>query len=80
MKRERHHSIGVVLCPILSVLTVVIGKTVRWRATWNSSDLWERVFATLDETFPGMNWQKLAGYMISRVVEHESDGRVMRGT
>jgi 3-hydroxyisobutyrate dehydrogenase-like beta-hydroxyacid dehydrogenase len=30
----------------------------------------ERVFATLDETFPGMNWQKLAGYMISRVVEH----------
>ncbi len=30
----------------------------------------ERVFATLDETFPGMNWRKLAGYMISRVVEH----------
>jgi 3-hydroxyisobutyrate dehydrogenase-like beta-hydroxyacid dehydrogenase len=30
----------------------------------------ERVFATLDKTFPGMNWQKLAGYMVSRVVEH----------
>ena len=30
----------------------------------------ERVFATLDETFPGMNWKKLAGYMIGRVVEH----------
>lgn len=30
----------------------------------------ERVFATLDEAFPGMNWKKLAGYMISRVVEH----------
>jgi 3-hydroxyisobutyrate dehydrogenase-like beta-hydroxyacid dehydrogenase len=30
----------------------------------------ERVFATLDETFPGMNWQKLASYMIGRVVEH----------
>lgn len=30
----------------------------------------ERVFATLDETMPGMNWKKLAGYMVSRVVEH----------
>lgn len=30
----------------------------------------ERVFATLDEAFPGMNWKKLASYMISRVVEH----------
>lgn len=30
----------------------------------------ERVFATLDETFPGMNWKKLADYMVSRIVEH----------
>jgi 3-hydroxyisobutyrate dehydrogenase-like beta-hydroxyacid dehydrogenase len=30
----------------------------------------ERVFASLDETFPGMNWSRLAGYMMSRVVEH----------
>lgn len=30
----------------------------------------ERVFATLDETFPGMNWKELASYMIGRVVEH----------
>jgi 3-hydroxyisobutyrate dehydrogenase-like beta-hydroxyacid dehydrogenase len=30
----------------------------------------ERVFATLDETFPGMNWKKLASYMTGRVVEH----------
>jgi 3-hydroxyisobutyrate dehydrogenase-like beta-hydroxyacid dehydrogenase len=30
----------------------------------------ERVFATLDETFPGMNWKRLASYMINRVVEH----------
>jgi 3-hydroxyisobutyrate dehydrogenase-like beta-hydroxyacid dehydrogenase len=30
----------------------------------------ERVFATLDESFPGMNWRKLAGYMVGRVVEH----------
>ena len=29
-----------------------------------------RVFASLDETYPGMNWSKLAGYMISRVLEH----------
>ncbi|MCI0390052.1 MAG: DUF1932 domain-containing protein [Acidobacteria bacterium] len=30
----------------------------------------ERVFASLDETFPGLNWSKLAGYLMSRVVEH----------
>lgn len=30
----------------------------------------ERVFATLDETFPGMDWKRLASYMIGRVVEH----------
>ena len=30
----------------------------------------ERVFATLDETFPGMDWKKLASYLIGRVVEH----------
>jgi 3-hydroxyisobutyrate dehydrogenase-like beta-hydroxyacid dehydrogenase len=30
----------------------------------------ERVFATLEETMPGMNWSKLASYMISRAVEH----------
>ena len=30
----------------------------------------ERVFASLDETFPGMNWEKLAGYTMSRVIEH----------
>ncbi|MDX2033749.1 MAG: DUF1932 domain-containing protein [Blastocatellia bacterium] len=30
----------------------------------------ERVFATLDETFPGMNWKALASYMVGRVVEH----------
>jgi 3-hydroxyisobutyrate dehydrogenase-like beta-hydroxyacid dehydrogenase len=30
----------------------------------------ERVFATLDETFPGMDWKKLASYMLGRVVEH----------
>jgi 3-hydroxyisobutyrate dehydrogenase len=30
----------------------------------------ERVFATLEETMPGLNWPKLASYMISRAVEH----------
>jgi 3-hydroxyisobutyrate dehydrogenase-like beta-hydroxyacid dehydrogenase len=30
----------------------------------------ERVFATLDATMPGMNWKKLASYMVGRVVEH----------
>ena len=30
----------------------------------------ERVFASLNETFPGLDWGKLADYMIGRVVEH----------
>lgn len=30
----------------------------------------ERVFATLEETMPGMNWRKLASYMVGRVIEH----------
>ena len=30
----------------------------------------ERVFASLDETFPGMNWKSIADYMVGRVVEH----------
>jgi len=30
----------------------------------------ERVFATLEETMPGMNWKRLASYMIGRVIEH----------
>jgi 3-hydroxyisobutyrate dehydrogenase-like beta-hydroxyacid dehydrogenase len=30
----------------------------------------DRVFASLEETLPGMNWSKLADYMIGRVVEH----------
>lgn len=30
----------------------------------------ERVFATLDETMPGMDWKKLASYMVGRVIEH----------
>ena len=30
----------------------------------------ERVFATLEETMPGMNWQRLASYMVGRVIEH----------
>lgn len=30
----------------------------------------ERVFATLEETMPGLNWKKLACYMVGRVIEH----------
>jgi 3-hydroxyisobutyrate dehydrogenase-like beta-hydroxyacid dehydrogenase len=30
----------------------------------------ERVFASLDESFPGIDWQKLATYMIGRIAEH----------
>jgi len=28
------------------------------------------VLASLQETFPGIDWEKLAGYMIERVVSH----------
>jgi 3-hydroxyisobutyrate dehydrogenase-like beta-hydroxyacid dehydrogenase len=30
----------------------------------------ERVFASLNESFPGMDWKRLADYMVSRVVIH----------
>ncbi len=30
----------------------------------------ERVFDSLAESFPGMDWKKLANYMVGRVVEH----------
>jgi hypothetical protein len=30
----------------------------------------ERVFATLNETMPGIDWKKLASYMVGRVIEH----------
>ena len=30
----------------------------------------ERVFASLEASWPGMNWSKLAGYCMSRVIEH----------
>lgn len=30
----------------------------------------ERVFASLEASWPGMNWSQLAGYCMSRVIEH----------
>lgn len=30
----------------------------------------ERVFASLGETFPGIDWSKLASYLVGRVLEH----------
>jgi 3-hydroxyisobutyrate dehydrogenase-like beta-hydroxyacid dehydrogenase len=30
----------------------------------------ERMFATLNETMPGIDWKKLADYMVGRVIEH----------
>ncbi len=33
-------------------------------------DAGERVFASLTESFPGIDWQKLADYMVGRVVVH----------
>jgi hypothetical protein len=37
-------------------------------ATRNGAD--QPVLASLNKSFPGMDWPKLAGYMISRVVVH----------
>jgi len=30
----------------------------------------KRVFASLEESYPGINWKELAGYSIGRVIEH----------
>ena len=30
----------------------------------------ERVFASLQESFPGLDWRKMADYMVGRVIEH----------
>jgi 3-hydroxyisobutyrate dehydrogenase-like beta-hydroxyacid dehydrogenase len=30
----------------------------------------ERVFSSLSESFPGIDWQRLANYMVSRVIVH----------
>jgi 3-hydroxyisobutyrate dehydrogenase-like beta-hydroxyacid dehydrogenase len=30
----------------------------------------ERVFASLEASYPGLNWSRLAGYCMSRVIEH----------
>jgi 3-hydroxyisobutyrate dehydrogenase-like beta-hydroxyacid dehydrogenase len=30
----------------------------------------DRIIASLDETFPSLHWEKLAGYLIERVVRH----------
>jgi 3-hydroxyisobutyrate dehydrogenase-like beta-hydroxyacid dehydrogenase len=30
----------------------------------------DRIVASLDETFPSLDWEKLAGYLIERVVQH----------
>jgi len=52
---------------IVKGLEALLLECVLGAAPYGADD---RVFATLDEAFPGMNWKRLAGYMISRVVEH----------
>jgi len=36
------------------------------KVSWSEA----RVLASLKETFPGIDWEKLSGYMIERVVSH----------
>jgi 3-hydroxyisobutyrate dehydrogenase-like beta-hydroxyacid dehydrogenase len=39
-------------------------------AAANEYDAADRVFASLSETYPGIDWRKTASYMIGRVLEH----------
>ncbi len=48
-------------------LEALITECVLGASRYNAD---ERVFASLAETFPGVNWKQLADYMVGRVVVH----------
>jgi len=52
---------------IVKGMEALITECVLGAARYNAD---ERVFASLGETFPGMDWKKLADYMVGRVVVH----------
>ncbi len=52
---------------IVKGLEALITECVLGASRYNAEP---RVFASLAESFPGIEWQKLADYMVGRVVEH----------
>lgn len=52
---------------IVKGMEALITECVLGASRYNAD---ERVFASLAETFPGMDWKKLADYMVGRVVVH----------
>lgn len=52
---------------IVKGLEALITECVLGASRYHAED---RVFASLAESFPGMDWQKLADYMIGRVIVH----------
>jgi len=52
---------------IVKGLEALITECVLGASRYNAD---ERVFASLAETFPGINWKELADYMVGRVVVH----------
>jgi 3-hydroxyisobutyrate dehydrogenase-like beta-hydroxyacid dehydrogenase len=52
---------------IVKGMEALITECVLGAAHYNAD---ERVFASLAETFPGINWKELADYMVGRVVVH----------
>ncbi len=52
---------------VVKGLEALMFECVLGASHFNADD---RVFASLDESFPGIDWKKLANYMISRVVIH----------
>ena len=52
---------------VVKGLEALMFECVLGASQFNAED---RVFASLDESFPGIDWKKLANYMISRVVIH----------
>jgi 3-hydroxyisobutyrate dehydrogenase-like beta-hydroxyacid dehydrogenase len=52
---------------IVKGLEALLTECVLGASRYNAD---ERVFASLAETFPGIQWKELADYMVGRVVEH----------
>jgi hypothetical protein len=52
---------------VVKGLEALMVECVLGASRYDADDL---VFASLDESFPGIDWKKLADYMIGRVVVH----------
>jgi 3-hydroxyisobutyrate dehydrogenase len=52
---------------VVKGLEALLFECVLGASRYNAED---QVFASLDESFPGIDWKKLANYMINRVIVH----------